>query len=177
VNKASQRNATPAARILQPVRTFARKEASGGIVLLVCAILAMALVNSPLSVPFLAVWDTDLSVGVGGTVVSKSVRFWINDGLMVIFFFVVGLEIKREVLVGELSSPRQAALPLLAAVCSASASASSTNVGGSGRVRDEGARRDRLHRSRNAQGFLEGGQRCLTALLELTQQSRACKRF
>jgi NhaA family Na+:H+ antiporter len=71
--------------------------------------------NSPYASSFKAIWDTQLSVGLGAMEVSKTVRFWINDGLMAIFFFVVGLEIKREILVGDLSSPRQAVLPLIAA--------------------------------------------------------------
>lgn len=116
MTKASQPPTTPAGLILQPLHGFAKNESSGGIVLLVCAVLALALVNSPLSVPFLALWDTNLSLQIGGTGVSKTLRFWINDGLMAMFFFVVGLEIKREILVGELSSPRQVALPLVAAI-------------------------------------------------------------
>jgi NhaA family Na+:H+ antiporter len=75
----------------------------------------MVAANSPIAPSFHAIWDTQLSVGLGAMEVSKTVRFWINDGLMAIFFFVVGLEIKREILVGDLSSPRQAVLPLIAA--------------------------------------------------------------
>jgi len=107
---------TPVERVVQPVRDFANEAASGGIVLLACATVAMALVNSPLSAEYLAIWDEKLTVTLGGAGVAKSVHFWINDGLMAVFFFVVGLEIKREVLVGELSSPRQAILPSVAAV-------------------------------------------------------------
>ncbi len=107
---------TPVERAVQPVRDFADQESSGGIVLLACALVSLALVNSPLSAEFLALWNNQLTVALGGMGVAKSVHFWINDGLMALFFFVVGLEIKREVLVGELSSPRQASLPLIAAV-------------------------------------------------------------
>ncbi|MGD8790848.1 MAG: Na+/H+ antiporter NhaA, partial [Burkholderiales bacterium] len=106
---------TPVARALRPVRDFAHFEASSGLVLLACAVVAMVAANSPIAPSFHAIWDTQLSVGLGAMEVSKTVRFWINDGLMAIFFFVVGLEIKREILVGDLSSPRQAVLPLIAA--------------------------------------------------------------
>lgn len=88
MSKASRSKSTPASRILQPVRTYAQEEASGGNVLLVCAVLAMTLVNSLLSAPFLAFWDTDLSAGVSVHGVSRSVRFWINDGLMAIFLLL-----------------------------------------------------------------------------------------
>ena len=97
------------------MRDFAHFEASSGLVLLACAVVAMVAANSPLASSFATIWDTKLSVGLGAMEVSKAVRFWINDGLMAIFFFVVGLEIKREVLVGDLSSPRRAILPLIAA--------------------------------------------------------------
>ena len=106
---------TPVARALRPVRDFAHFEASSGLVLLGSAVVAMVAANSPFASSFAAIWDTQLSVGLGAIEVSKTVRFWINDGLMAIFFFVVGLEIKREILVGDLSSPRQVVLPLIAA--------------------------------------------------------------
>lgn len=106
---------TPVERVIRPIQDFAQSAASGGIVLLGCAILAMVLVNSPLADGFLAVWEQKLVVTISGEGVSKALHFWVNDGLMAIFFFVVGLEIKREMLIGELSSPRQAILPLVAA--------------------------------------------------------------
>jgi len=107
---------TPVARALRPVRNFGQFEASSGLVLLACALVAIMAANSPFASAFRAIWDTQLSVGLGTMEVSKTVRFWINDGLMAVFFFVVGLEIKREILVGDLSSPRQAVLPLVAAL-------------------------------------------------------------
>ncbi len=106
----------PVERVVRPVRNFMQNETSGGIVLLVCAIVAMVAVNSPWSADYLAVWDADLNIELSGTGARKSLHIWINDGLMAVFFFVVGLEIKREILVGELSSPRQATLPLIAAL-------------------------------------------------------------
>jgi NhaA family Na+:H+ antiporter len=116
LSERSQVEETPVARALRPVRDFGQNEASSGLVLLACAVVAMVAVNSPLASSFQAIWDTQLSVGLGAMSVAKTVHFWINDGLMAIFFFVVGLEIKREILVGDLASPRQALLPLVAAI-------------------------------------------------------------
>ena len=94
---------------------FIRIEAAGGLLLLGCAVVALIWANSPLREFYAALWSATVTVGAGPLVISKSLLLWINDGLMAIFFFVVGLELKREVLVGELASPRQAALPLAAA--------------------------------------------------------------
>ncbi len=106
----------PVDRLLWPFREFARLQVSGGIVLLTCAVIAIAWANSPWSAGYEALWRVKLSVGLGGHVLEESLLHWINDGLMAVFFFVVGLEIKREVLAGELASPRQAALPIAAAI-------------------------------------------------------------
>jgi NhaA family Na+:H+ antiporter len=102
--------------ILRPFQTFAEREASGGIMLFVFTVLALAWANSPWAQAYTQLWDTQVTVGFGEAVLSKPLLLWINDGLMAVFFFVVGLEIKRELLVGELSSPRQALLPMVAAV-------------------------------------------------------------
>ena len=103
-------------RIYKPFETFFKQEAAGGIVLLVCAAVAMIWANTGLSSVYFALWDTTITVGAGGFEISKPLLLWINDGLMAIFFFVVGLEIKREVLTGELSSPRKAGLALAGAL-------------------------------------------------------------
>ncbi len=95
---------------------FTRLQASGGILLLAAAALALIWANSPWGHSYFALWETYLKIELGTLVLKESLLHWVNDGLMVIFFFVVGLEIKREVLVGELASPRRAALPLIAAV-------------------------------------------------------------
>jgi NhaA family Na+:H+ antiporter len=102
--------------LLRPFQEFFRLEASGGILLLLCAAVALAWANSPWASSYFELWQTIVTAGAGDLVISKPLLLWINDGLMAIFFFVVGLEIKREVLVGELSSPGQAALPLVAAL-------------------------------------------------------------
>ena len=95
---------------------FFEHEAAGGIVLLVAALLALVMANSPLSHLYDTFLETPVSVRVGALKLDKPLLLWINDGLMAIFFLLVGLEIKRELLAGELSNPRQAALPAVAAV-------------------------------------------------------------
>ncbi len=95
---------------------FFRTETIGGIVLLVFALAALVLANSPLSGVYHALWEVDFSVGLKEHAISLSLHQWINDGLMALFFLLVGLEIKRELLAGELSSPRKAALPIAAAL-------------------------------------------------------------
>ena len=102
--------------VLRPFQRFSREEAAGGIVLLVCAVLALGWANSPWSESYQDLWETHLRIGVGTFVLDETLHFWINDGLMAVFFFVVGLEIKRELLVGELASPRRAVLPAMAAL-------------------------------------------------------------
>jgi NhaA family Na+:H+ antiporter len=103
-------------RIVRPFQDFAHKQSSGGILLIVATLVALVWANSPWGQGYAALWHTKLTVGIGGFSVSKDLTHWINDGLMAVFFLVVGLEIKREVLVGELSSIRNAALPVAAAL-------------------------------------------------------------
>lgn len=107
---------TPVDRLLRPFREFAAIEASGGLVLLACAVGAMAWANSPWHHAYQALWHTPLGVSAAGWSLVKEAHHWINDGLMAIFFFVVGLEIKREIVAGELSRPRQAMLPIAGAL-------------------------------------------------------------
>ncbi len=102
------------ARLL--TQEFTRLAASGGIVLLIATILALFLGNSPLAETFFAFWDRPLAFSFGDSSLAEPLLAWVNDGLMVIFFFVVGLEIKREILSGELAEPKQAALPVSAAL-------------------------------------------------------------
>ena len=103
--------------IVGPFQRFMKVEAAGGILLLVCTAIAMIMANSGLSDFYNRTVNWELSVQVGNVFkLSKPLILWINDGLMAIFFFVVGLEIKREILVGELSSFRKATLPIMAAV-------------------------------------------------------------
>jgi NhaA family Na+:H+ antiporter len=88
----------------------------GGIVLLACTAAALILANSPWASSYAALWHTTMSFRLAGFNLSHDLHFWVDDLLMAVFFFLVGLEIKRELLAGELASPRQAALPILAAL-------------------------------------------------------------
>jgi Na+:H+ antiporter, NhaA family len=108
--------ARPAGRWARTVARFFQVEAAGGLVLLGCVVVALALANSPWSTAFTGLWQTPVRVGVGGFELNKPLLLWINDGLMTIFFFVVGLEIKRELVAGELRDPRKVMLPVVAAL-------------------------------------------------------------
>lgn len=106
----------PIVRLVRPFQEFAARETSGGLLLLLCTVVALVWANSPWSASYDAVWKTEVSIRFADFELSHDLRFWINDGLMAVFFFVVGLEIKRELLVGDLASPRQAALPIAGAL-------------------------------------------------------------
>jgi NhaA family Na+:H+ antiporter len=108
--------AKPIDRLVAPIERFLHVEAASGIVLLVAAIAALALANSPLSEGFLAFWKTPVGFSFGSFELSHSLRHWINDGVMAIFFFVIGLEVKRELVIGELRDLRRASLPIAAAL-------------------------------------------------------------
>ena len=103
-------------RFVQPAQRFAAIEASGGIVLLIGAIVALAWVNSPWDHSYYSLWETELALDLHLFKIEQHLGHAVNDGLMVLFFFVVGLEIKRELVSGELSSPRRAILPAAAAL-------------------------------------------------------------
>jgi Na+:H+ antiporter, NhaA family len=108
--------ATPMDRLVRTFQEFARLEASGGILLIGCTVVALAWANSPWSGRYFHLWHADPTFGFAGSLLSKPLHFWINDGLMALFFLLVGLEIKRETLVGELASFQKAALPIAAAL-------------------------------------------------------------
>jgi NhaA family Na+:H+ antiporter len=110
------REQPPVERIVRPFQDFAHKQSSGGILLIAATVVALVWANSPWGESYAALWHTKLTIGVDGFSLSKDLTHWINDGLMAVFFLVVGLEIKREILVGELSSLRGAALPIAAAI-------------------------------------------------------------
>ena len=125
----------PIDRLLSPIRDFLRIEAAGGILLLAATALALVWANSPWAQSYDDFWRIPISVGIGSFELNHSLAHWVNDGLMVIFFFVVGLEIKREMLVGELSSVRQATIPIAAAIGGMAAPALiyiAINAGGAG---------------------------------------------
>jgi NhaA family Na+:H+ antiporter len=106
----------PAARLARPLREFLDTEVAGGAVLLGAVLIAIIWANSPWRASYEAVWSTELWIGVGGFLLQNDLRHWVNDGLMAIFFFVVGLEIKRELVEGDLGSARSAMLPAMAAL-------------------------------------------------------------
>jgi len=101
---------------LSPFEEFARGESAGGITLIGAALLAIVWANSPWAPGYFALREVSFGVGLGGWSLEKPLLLWINDGLMALFFFLVGLEIKREVSVGELANPRDAALAVVAAL-------------------------------------------------------------
>ena len=107
---------TPIERVARAFQEFSESEAAGGVLLLAATALALAWANSPWAHSYFMFWELKFTIGFEGFALSKSILHWINEGLMAIFFFVVGLEIKRELLVGELASPRQAALPIAGAL-------------------------------------------------------------
>ena len=103
-------------RILTPFEEFIHRQTTSGLLLMVSAIIALILANGPLAEAYFDFVHTYASVGFGEWKLKMTVHHWINDGLMVLFFFVVGLELKREFLVGELAKPRNAVLPIAAAI-------------------------------------------------------------
>lgn len=94
---------------------FVRSEVAGGVVLLIAAIAAIIWINAPFGDTYESFWHTELSLGIGDFSISDDLQHWVNDALMAIFFFVVGLEIKRELVVGELNDRSKATMPIIAA--------------------------------------------------------------
>ncbi len=103
-------------RFTEPFGRFLKVEAAAGGILLLATLVALILSNSAWSTPFLAFWETPIGLHFGALDFTRSLRHWINDGLMTFFFFVVALELKRELVLGELRNPRMAALPFAGAL-------------------------------------------------------------
>ena len=99
-------------QIVLPFQEFVKTESFSGILLITFMFIALVWANSPWSASYEALWQTKVNVSIGTFKIDKPLLLWINDGLMAVFFFVVGLEIKRELLIGELSSLRQAIFPI-----------------------------------------------------------------
>ncbi len=116
-HKAStDRPAEPSETILAPFQRFLRPQGTSGILLLGVTVIALVWANSAWAESYHDLWHLKLKIGFGDFALSESLHWWINDALMAAFFFLVGLEIKREILVGELSSCSKAALPIAAAI-------------------------------------------------------------
>ena len=103
-------------RVGAALKDFLKQESAGGIFLIVAAALALVIANSPFAASYFGTLQTNLNLSFGDFVLDKALILWINDGLMAIFFFLIGLEVKREVIDGQLSSWNQASLPLAAAI-------------------------------------------------------------
>ncbi len=102
--------------LLLPIKNFIEKKTSVGVSLIISTVLALAIANSPLANFYHDFWEQEIYLGLNEFLISKSLIHWINDGLMSMFFFLVGLELKKEILYGELSTPRKAILPVAAAL-------------------------------------------------------------
>lgn len=101
--------------VIDPVNRFIGKSTTGGIVLFLSAVVALILANSPWKDAYHHIWEHKISFGLDNNfMLDKTLHHWINDGLMAVFFFVVGLELKREIIGGELSNPKKAILPIVA---------------------------------------------------------------
>ncbi len=103
-------------KIMTPFDNFIHNQTTTGKVLMFMTIVALVLANSPLAEDYAHFFHTNFAITMGNMSIDHSIHHWINDGLMAIFFFIIGLEIKREILVGELSNPKNAVLPILAAI-------------------------------------------------------------
>lgn len=101
--------------VARPIASFLRVEVAGGVVLLAAAVIALVWANSPFADSYQQLFETEITLRIGSFELAEDLRHWINDALMVIFFFVVGLEIKYEMVAGELRDPRAAAVPIIAA--------------------------------------------------------------
>jgi NhaA family Na+:H+ antiporter len=104
------------AKVLTPFEEFVHRQTTSGLLLMATAILALVLANSGLAAAYQHLVHLPVGISVGTWGLEKTLHHWVNDGLMALFFFVVGLELKREILVGELAQPRQAVFPIVAAI-------------------------------------------------------------
>ena len=103
-------------RFISPLRDFLHTEIAGGVILVAATVTALVWANTPLRDSYHELWTSVLTIGFPEHAISLTLRGWVNDGLMAIFFFVIGLEIKRELVEGELREPKKAALPVAAAL-------------------------------------------------------------
>lgn len=115
-NKITRRPPLPLLKLLYPFQRFFQIQAASGLILLACTVIALVWANSPFGDVYRALLNTELTVQLGSQGLTKPVLIWINDGLMAVFFFVVGLEIKREIIGGELADRRRRNLPIAGAL-------------------------------------------------------------
>src|SRR5690606_39747665 len=106
----------PIDKLVRPVERFMHNQATGGMLLFAAAIVALIWANSPFSESYHHLWEHTVAITVDRWKLERTLHHWINDGLMAMFFFVVGLELKREIMGGELARPAQAILPVAAGV-------------------------------------------------------------
>lgn len=109
-------NESPIDYLLKPVSRFIHQEFTGGVILFFSVLIAILWVNSPWGSSYHLFWETPIAVSIDGHGLSQPLHVWINDGLMALFFFVIGLELKLEFMAGELSTAKKAALPMVAAL-------------------------------------------------------------
>lgn len=107
---------SPIDNLLKPVSRFISQEFTGGIILFVSVVAALIWANSPWAESYHHLWEMKFSIGLAGKGLNGPLHVWINDGLMALFFFVIGLELKREFIAGELSTMKKASLPMMAAL-------------------------------------------------------------
>jgi len=103
-------------RILTPLEEFIHRQTTSGVLLMICAVIALVIANGPWHEQYEHFLHTEIGINMGSSEFSLSIHHWINEALMAMFFFIMGLELKRELMVGELSSPAQALLPIMAAI-------------------------------------------------------------
>jgi NhaA family Na+:H+ antiporter len=103
-------------KFTQLFNDFTESEQASGVILILCTLIAIMLANSSLSPAYLAFWHTEIGITLGSFTLSHSLEHWVNDGLMAIFFLLIGLEIEREIYIGELSDLKSASLPIMAAI-------------------------------------------------------------
>ncbi len=130
-----QQSAGAARRLVRPLQEFLATETAGGVLLLAAAAAAIAWANAPFGDTYFDFWAARISINLGAIAIDEALVSWVNDALMAVFFFVVGLEIKRELTRGELAERRKAALPTIAAIGGMLAPALiflSINLGGDG---------------------------------------------
>ena len=116
MQQSQPRQAAPVTRLLRPMQEFIHQSTASGIILIGTIVLALVLANSPLAPTYQAILHLPIGIGIGAQNLTHDLQHWINDGLMAIFFFLVGLEIKREILVGELADRKAAMLPITVAI-------------------------------------------------------------